>query len=234
MRDRACYCERMRLSSGLIAVCALSAFLLPARAGVLFTYPFTVDYSASSVDVSIKSLNLDTSLGNQSNKCVCDDGFGVVFQSYPSNGSTGAVAALTNDSYFSIALTMLPGNVLNASSLTFDVGKGGDSDPRGYFIRSSADAFASDLSAVTLPSGAQQAPQAASVDLSGAPFQGLSSLELRFYVWTPIPATNSVDWNNVTLNGSVAGAAVPEPSTLLLLGAGLGLVLVRARRNRAV
>lgn len=193
----------------------------------MLQYPFTANYAPATVDPSVQSLSLDTSLLNPG--CVCNDGFGTVFQSYPSNGSTTAVAALSNGSYFSIALSLQPGYLLDASSLTFDVGKGGNSDPRGYFIRASVDGYSSNLTAATLPSGAQQAPQFASVDLSGAQFQGLSSLGLRFYVWTPSPTGNSVDWSNITLNGATA---TPEPSTILLLAGGIGALIAAQKRLR--
>jgi hypothetical protein len=113
---------------------------------------------------------------------------------------------------------MNPGFFLNPETLTYDVGKGGNADPRGYIIRSSVDGFSSDLVSVFLPAGAQQAPSSGSVDLSAAQFQGLSVLSLRFYVFTPDPSVNSVDWANVTLS-------TPEPGTLLLMGLALALIV---------
>jgi hypothetical protein len=125
---------------------------------------------------------------------------------------------LANSSFFTITVTMNPGFFLNPETLTYDVGKGGAADPRGYIIRSSVDGFSSDLVSVLLPAGGQQAPASGSVDLSAAQFQGLSVLSLRFYVFTPDPSVNSVDWANVTLN-------TPEPGTLLLMGLAVALIV---------
>lgn len=106
--------------------------------------------------------------GNQlSSFSVADDGFGTVLQAYPHIGGTSASGALANNDYWSLTITAQSGQFLNIGTLFFEVGKGGSSDPRGYFIRSSVDSFASDVYGVQLPTGAQQAPQSASVDLSG-------------------------------------------------------------------
>jgi hypothetical protein len=210
-----------------------------ASASVLYQYPFTSsgNFNPTSVTPFVQSLTLDTTNLNAASPCVCDDGFGVVFQSYPSNTSTSHGTALSNNSFFTITLNLMAGSSMNLTSLAYNVGKGGSGDPRGYFIRSSVDGFASDIKAVTLPTGAQAAPGADLVDLSGASYQGLSSLALRFYIWTPFPVSNSVDWNNITLNGTAQAApgSTPEPGSLWLLVGGLTIVgAKRLKRCRTV
>ena len=111
------------------------------------------------------------------------------------------------------------GVTYDLNSLSFEVGKGGSSDLRGYFIRSSVDNFATDLINVTLPTGSQQAPSLASVDLSS--YKNISATTFRFYVFAPTDNT-SVDFRNIQLTS--AAGAVPEPLTILgaMTAAGFG------------
>jgi hypothetical protein len=42
------------------------------------------------------------------------------------------------------------------------------------------------------------------IDLSGAPYQGLSTVSFRFFVYIPDPsAGKSIDFGDVTINGKV-------------------------------
>jgi hypothetical protein len=128
-------------------------------------------------------------------------------------------------------VTAAPGGLLDLTTLQFEVGKGGNSDPRGYFIRSSVDGFASTLFATNLPTGPQMAPALQTIDLSTlSAYQNLSSVDFRFYVWTPNPTFQSVDYRNLQLQGTV----VPEPSSLALFAvAAAGLGLFHHRRKRS-
>lgn len=191
----------------LFAATALFASNMAGQAQVLLLqHDFNGSTTATTVGSTVQSSVFDSS--HLTSFTLDDDGFGPVLQAYPSAGSTSSSAALANDSYWSLTVTANPGETLDIGSVFYSVGKGGAADPRGYFIRSSVDGFTSDLAGATLTSGAQQAPQAFSVDVSGNPgYQGLSSIEMRFYNFTPTPTGNSVDWRNVGLQ------AVPEPSS---------------------
>jgi hypothetical protein len=141
-----------------------------------------------------------TSVGN--------DGFGNVYETYPAAGSTSAGLAVTNNSYFSLGLT-LPGT-FGQLTLAFAVGKGGASGPRGYLVRSSLDNFASDVLNETFPVGASVAPAARTVTVDAT---GQSSITFRIYIWSPTPAANSMDFRNLTVTTPfLASSAVGTPS----------------------
>ncbi|PPD45283.1 MAG: hypothetical protein CTY16_10305 [Methylobacter sp.] len=208
------------------AICSLLLLgLSSVEAAVIVQYPFTTDLNPSVLGTGVQSSSYDGS--NLSNSYIGDDGYGNVLEAYPSLGSTSYGSAETNNSFFSIAVTASGGNYLNLGTLQFEVGKGGNSDPRGYFIRSSVDGFASDLFSTLLPSGTQQAPGLQTIDLSSLSiFQNLSSIDFRFYVFTPSPSGNSVDFRNLELSSS----NLPEPSALLLMMIG-GLYLAGRRAS---
>jgi hypothetical protein len=121
----------------------------------------------------------------------------------PPNGTTTAALSLTNDSFFWLIAAPVSGKKLNLATLTFNAGRGGASTPRGIKVRSSIDAYASDLYSADLTNVAPTWANI-SIDLSGAGFQGLiSPITFRFYVWCPTNA-NSVDADDITLTGTVA------------------------------
>ncbi|MDD5277592.1 MAG: PEP-CTERM sorting domain-containing protein [Methylovulum sp.] len=206
------------------AICCLLLFWLSSvEAAVLVQYPFTTDSNPSVLGAGVQSSAYNGS--SLSNSYVGDDGFGNVLQAYPSLGSTDYGSAVTNNSFFNITVTANGGNHLNLGSLQFEVGKGGSSDPRGYFVRSSVDGFAGDLFSTLLSSGTYQAPSLQTIDLSSLPtFQNLSSIDFRFYIFTPDASINSIDFRNLELSSS----NIPEPSALWLMMTG-SLFLVGRR-----
>lgn len=200
----------------------LGALSLPAWAQNFVLYPFSTDLNPTTVGAGVTPTLSPAAL---STFFINDDGFGNILDARPTSGSTSASLALTNNSFFTLSLSITPGT-FGPVVVSFDVAKGGDSDPRGYFVRTSLDGFATDVLSQTLPSGANQAPapQAFSLNLAGQ-----SSVTLRFYIWTPDPNTNSVDFRNLRVDGTPAVSSVPIPTlkewalallTLMLLGIG--------------
>lgn len=144
-----------------------------------------------------------------------------VLKTQPVTGSTSLAAAVTNDAYVHFTVT---GN-LNLTGLTFDAARGG-SGVRGFTVRSSVDNFATDLLTDLDIDTAQPVLTPYSLDLTGAEFQGLSSVTFRIYTFNTA-ANQSIDIDNITLNG-----VVPEPSSFLLVAAGGALVWRRNRPHR--
>jgi len=211
----------------LLAVLATFAVTTTGQGQIFTQFSFSSTTSATTVGSMVQSSvfgsSLNTSIGN--------DGFGPVLEAYPMAGSTSAALALSDNKHWSMTVTAVSGQSLDVGTLSYEVGKGGAPDPRGYFIRSSVDSFASDIAGTQLPTGSAMAPALATVDLSGnAGYQGLTSVEFRFYVWAP-GTGNSVDWRNVTLEAN----SVPEPSGYgVIAGLGLlGFALVQRRRQAA-
>lgn len=109
-------------------------------------------------------------------------------------GATSAAQALTLNSYFSLQLTSTTGD-LGMLAINYAVAKGGNSDPRGYLVRTSLDGYVADVTNQVLPAGANQAPAAATFALNAA---GQATVTIRFYVWTPDPVgAYSVDFRNL-------------------------------------
>jgi autotransporter-associated beta strand protein len=180
----------------------------------IFNFPLTSDSNAV-IGSGVASATLQTS--NLSSSTIGDDGFGVVFQSYANTGSTSAA---NTTSYFTASFTAVSGTAFNLSSLNYYVGKGGNSDPRGYKIYWSLDNYATVLTGTQLPSGNQQAPALSTVLLSNnASAVAVSSVTFRFYVYAPTNG-NSVDWTNISLLGSLYGGSggsndTPTPSNIV-------------------
>ncbi len=109
----------------------------------------------------------------------------------PAGGLTGSVDLAK---YFEFSLTADAGYVIDMSSVTFGLGRS-SSGPRTFQWRSSVDSYSSIISTYsTLPAGVTNSggvltigdissgyPTGIVLDLSGASFQNLTSLTLRFY-----------------------------------------------------
>ena len=213
----------INLSSRLgVLSCIALAVAAPANAQ-LINFPFSVDLNPNIVSPRVASYSLAFQPGTNpnNNALINNDGFGNILNFYPKTGSTSAATALSSNSYFSLTLNAV--STFNLAKLNFEVGKGGSSDPRGYFVRSSVDSFSSNLISETLPLASQPAPAAKSVSLATNAFQGISTVTFRFYGFTPT-ANNSIDFRNLSV------IAAPEPASfaLLLLGGGW---FVRRRKS---
>jgi len=160
----------------------------------LVKYPFIENTAYSESQPVLDTSFLDFT--NLFNHYIGDDGFGNVLETYPACGAYNYTLAIINDSYFTLDATT--DTEVDLNSLVFEVAKGGSSDPRGYFIRSSIDGFASDLIYEILPAGDNQAPVRKSLAL-GASYHNITSVTFRFYVFTPDCAGYSVDWRNLAI-----------------------------------
>ena len=165
-----------------------------ASAEVIVSFPFSEDTNPAVQASNVHSASYDGS--KLSLSYIGDDGFGYVLQAYPSSGANNYLTAVSNDSYFTTTITPASGQSFNLTQLRFEVGKGGNSDPRGFFVRSSIDGFNADLLSETLPPGDYAAPVEKTITLNG--YTNLTTpLQFRFYVYTPNPYGNSVDFRNL-------------------------------------
>jgi len=167
----------------------------------------------------------------------------------PQGSAADPNASLTGNKYFQFSVMAGAFQDLDLSSLTFNVARGGGGTPRGFFLASSADNFVGTIPVTGSPaftanatnaigndiSTARPTYTAATADLSGASFQNIqskpgSTLAFRVYIYSPA-AGSSVDFDDITVNGTVT--PIPEPGTAGLLLAG-GLALLARRRRIAL
>ena len=142
------------------------------------------------------------------------------------NNATAA-DALSNDWYFTIALT--PNGSMSIDTINLDWTRGGTSGVRGWFVRSSLDNYASNLYSNETPDGTAKGLQPASISLSG--FTGLTAqTDFRFYIYADTSG-RYVDFSNISFQSGGSGPAdVPGP--LPLFGAAAAFGWSRRLRKR--
>ena len=148
----------------------------------------------------------------------------------PQGNSTRAAGAVTAGKYFEFTVTPDPGFALNLDSLTFDVTRGGGATPRGFQLRGSVDNYTASLAGQDLITARPTyTPITATLPAGYTGVEG--PVTFHFYVYAPA-AGNSVDWDNIALNGSVV--AIPEPGTNALIFSGaIGFAaLLRLKRKK--
>lgn len=97
-----------------------------------------------------------------------------------------------------------------------------------FYIQSNVDGFGSGNTIIDSVS-ITNTSSPYSVDLSDANFQGLSSIELRFYIAdSDGNVADTIRVDNVTLNGTVG---VPEPASMTMILLGTGALVFRRRRK---
>ena len=136
-----------------------------------------------------------------------------------------------SDEYLEWTVSAENGFILNPTSLTFNSARGGSSGTRGFAIYGvvNNDPFSEDslLLHVENETGTRAAPQFRSIDPTGAGFQGADSITFRYNALVSGTSAITIEFDNMALNGM----AIPEPSTLALLGL-VGIVAVRQLRRR--
>ncbi|NTV66708.1 MAG: PEP-CTERM sorting domain-containing protein [Chlorobaculum sp.] len=136
--------------------------------------------------------------------------------------STGAFDATD---YFTFTLDANDGYEINFDDF-FYTGTASASGPTAFAFRSSLDGFASDIGTPTATG--------ATISLTAPQFQHLTTpIEFRLYGYTAGGGAGTFSINDYSFNGTVNGVdAIPEPSTLALLGAGALLMFGNQRHTR--
>lgn len=210
-----------RLSWPTSAVAAAMAFacLEAAGAAVLVSYPFNNNadgsngFAYTTFDSSVltsSAVAKGAGLGQYSVGTDSWSGSTQVLKTGPGTAVAGATAAdaVANDWYFQFTLT--PTASMDIRSIEADWSRGGTTDVRGWFVRSSLDSYTSDLYSNQTPDGTATGLQHVGFNITG--FTGLTSaVTFRFYIYTE-RTTRYMDFQNIQFNSHAvpggAGAAV--------------------------
>jgi len=230
---------RITHGAGLLAIALVTTTLqVPANADELIRWNLSdpadgfSGFGVNTQDASIASATITKGSGMGVFSVGSDAGLGNVLKTGPGTAISGATAAsaLANDWYFDVTLT--PTSTMDISSIQLDYSRGGTSGDRGWFVRSSADSYASDLYSVSTASGTAVGLNPFDINLTG--FTGLASpTTFRFYTYTNGTGRYN-DFKNLRFNSNIPGAAVPEPgewAAMGILGAGLVGMVIRKRRS---
>jgi autotransporter-associated beta strand protein len=129
-----------------------------------------------------------------------------VLRADPGANATTPALAVTNNRYFEFTITPTAGNAINLSDISFKSARGGGGTPRGWALRSSLDGFAADIQSADDPT-ARPTLTPFTVSLAGTAYQGLTTpVTFRIYTYSP-GAGSSVEFDDLTINGSVAETA---------------------------
>lgn len=218
---------RFKVMKTFVVGLAAAAFIFgscpQARAAVLVQYDFTGNSDvASTVHANITAGNFLVGPG--------------ITASFSANGNPGpsrSVNAATtgtvqddNDG-FGFTLTADSGFLLNLNTftLTFDalnVDSSTGNQTANWAVRTSVLGFSVNVGTGTFDENGT----AVAMTFTGAEYDGLSSVEVRLYMWDP-NGSQEMLFDNVTLNGSV----VPEPVNVALGVFGLCAVGFTAGRR---
>jgi len=205
------------------------ALVASASGAILADYSFATDLSATTSGVTATDL-----AGGAGFTVSHSTVYGITTQAAGLDGGVGSAlsGAVSSDEYFTFTISD-PGtdNAMNLTSLdgTFRLrGNGAQdfyffSDVNGAVGFTPTEAFAS-------YTGVSDG-DTFSIDLTGADFQGLSSVEFRVVVDNRITNTSiasDTGFAGLQLNGDIV--PIPEPTSAALLGLG-GLALVTRRKR---
>ena len=206
-------------------VLTLSALMLARLPAAIVVYEFPQGaFTPTTADANViaDAINTTGGIGRVEPGTLPPD---TLFYRFGATSPTPA-AAVTNNEYFQFTLAPLEGYELDLTTLAFDGARGGNSEPRGFLLRTSQDGFTTDAATANIST---VAPTYTSfnLDLSAPTFQNIrSSTTFRLYQYAPSFGGTGNFYENVSVSGSVN--AIPEPPSALY---GLALVCVAATRR---
>lgn len=123
-------------------------------------------------------------------------------------------AAFDPTDYVEATVSANPGFVLDLTQFAAEVYRSG-TGPQNVEIRTSVDNYAAPITAATIPLATTW--QVISVTLTGAAYQGLSSITVRIYAYGATgttPANGTLRFDNVTLSGAVTPVGGAETASV--------------------
>lgn len=178
---------------------------------VLLKYEFheeSLSPTIESVSIAGNIIANDQSLATWEFPAYYDYATAPVLRLGSETGATTSALAISTNSYFTITITPQNDRVLNFDSLTFQIGRGGATTPRGWVVRSSADSYASNVGTADV-TALRPSLELATVDLSGGSFQTISTpITFRIYTYSPT-AGSSLEIDDITFYGEGIGDTVP-------------------------
>ena len=202
------------------------AMIASASAATLASYTFDTDLSATATDVTASDLSGGPgfSVIHSGTNAITTQGQGL-----DTGDTSGIFGAISAGEYFTFTVTADAGESLDLTNLTGDFRLRGNGAQDFYFFSDVNGFNPSDV--IASYTGVPNGGSAFDIDLSGADYQGLSSITFRVVVdnrFTNTSVASDTGFQGIVLNGDVV--TVPEPTSAALLGLG-GLTLL-ARRKR--
>lgn len=225
----------------------IAAGASPLSAATLASYDFgasglALDFTSNDTDVNSTAGNItvgagitatDTNVTGQAGRA-----FGAVLQNSPGINGTTEAGAITANDYISFTITPVAGYQLNLTSLQFAyLVLGADNAVQESTYRVYADVpgfgFTSGNSVGSAVGAINQTTYSTTpaFSLANSAFQNITtSTEFRIYISDRTSNSASVfaSLDNVVLSGN--SVLIPEPSSLMLVGASGFLVLLRRRK----
>jgi len=228
-----------------LSVIGVAVFTLAgASAEPLITWNFngqsdygTSPYNATGTGVA-GVLSRGAGVGSSSSGSIAANAWGGT--SFTASSYASAVLA---EEYFTFTLTAAPGNTMSIAGIDAYALRWSSTAPQSaqWEFSLNGDTFTPIGSAFTIHGGgsASQAAQGA-IDLTSYDLVDIDSITFRLVVWG---ATNTL--GNLYFDGRTGSrpsaftiqgtsAPIPEPSTWLLLGAGVAIVVIFCRRKKGI
>ena len=215
----------------IMAISLLAFIATPSvNAAVLALYEFNPGDRTGSSDIDPDSNAQDIVFGNATGQTVSYNSSNQLEYGnsdyFGGNNATARNDALAAGQYVAVTVDALPGLELNLDSFSFEYNRR-QSAPRRVALYAATNGGSAFTFLQTQTTGNSSFLQPFDYDLSTlSAYQGLTSVEFRIVPFEDNSNRAPLRIDNIILNGEV----IPEPASLVLLGAGSLLMLSRRRK----